>query len=157
MRIFVLKYKIIIAALIVGLVLFAGSPDNFRAANGVTQAEAMLSPGCVQVNQPNYDGLYWDTGFIGENGFGGPFNPGEMIIVSANPPVDYAVPWRIYIITLPPDLIAVERPFPGTISFVIPSSSIRISWGASGGGATWSAQCIVSSSTYIPLVMNGGS
>jgi hypothetical protein len=155
LRIGMLKNKIVTAIAIVGLSMFAGEAHGFSPAHGVAQAQPTISPGCIQVNNPIYDGVYWDTGNIGQNGFGGPFNPGEMIIVSANPPIDYATPWRIYIFTIPPDGIAVQSSFPGTVSYIIPSSSILISWGASGGGATWTAQCVVPSSIHIPLVMKG--
>jgi len=55
--------------------MFATGGDEFPPAHDVAHAQPMLSPGCNQVNNPIYDALYWGTGLIGQNGFGGPFNP----------------------------------------------------------------------------------
>lgn len=147
--------KITGAIILAGGLMFTGATGEFLTRYEDSRTEPLLSPGCAQVNNPVYDALYWGTGLIGENGFGGPFNPGDMLIVSASPPVDYAVPSRIFIFTIPPDGVVVEAAFPGTVSFVMPAASMRVAWGATGGGVTWTARCVVPLTGFIPVILKG--
>ena len=128
---------------------------SLLSAGLVAPARAQgLSPGCVNVNRPPFDGLY----SFGEALLPEDFAAGERISVSAGPPTQLvpATTIRFFV----DDVLVASTPFPGTIEYVFPAAgSHTVSWGVNSGSATWTVSCaapVVPVPTSKAQCKNGG-
>lgn len=111
---------------------------------GAVSADSHLSPGCVELNDPRFDGYY--TSMSGDPFI--EFYEGEVITVTAGPP-DTVTAGAGVQLWVSPGGTFVQSAFPGTATYVIPagsSSFLGIMWEVRHfigvpAEATWEVRC----------------
>lgn len=140
--------------MLAGLLLVRAAPD---ATSPVAQAQqAPLSPGCVELNNPVHDDMYWSDQV-------GPayFNDGEEISIIAQLPASGIPEPPIRLIVN--GVVVATGPFPGMVTYTIAADGFYlVEWqiersGIFGDGPSWTVACAAATPTPTPTPWGTGT